>query len=476
MPDIRYVCLSDMHLGEEDSLLTNLKVDGSGVDPTQASPVLIGLVACLRDLVDHNQGPDKPTLILNGDILELALATDDQAFMCFERFIEQIMAPGREICGEIIYLPGNHDHHLWELARETQYVNYIKGIKAGAVLPAPWHTTSIFPKEGAEQLLSYSLTNLVRRYDHLASFPIKTAYPNFGLFQAKTRKCVVFHHGHYVESLYHLMTTLKDLLFPNRRHRENIWDIEAENFAWIDFFWSTMGRSGEVGQGVELIYEKLQDQKQFKQLLYSLADGLARAYDLPGWGDHMEAELAKWAFNAAVDKFYGTERTRVDRPLSEDARQGLEAYLNGPLREQLRTELSSNMPAALTFVFGHTHKPFQEEMTFPGYPVGVEVYNTGGWVVETVAPQPLHGGSVVLIDEDLTAVSLRMYNENGAPAGPAVSLQEVRHSEDAMNPFYIHLSSLISQTAGPWRDFPATAARAVRLRARNLRARIKEKA
>jgi len=42
-----------------------------------------------------------------------------------------------------------------------------------------------------------------------------------------------------------------------------------------------------------------------------LADGLAKEYDLPGWGDRMDAQLAKWAFSAAVDKFYGTERTKV---------------------------------------------------------------------------------------------------------------------------------------------------------------------
>ncbi len=27
--------------------------------------------------------------------------------------------------------------------------------------------------------------------------------------------------------------------------------IETENFAWIDFFWSMMGRSGEAGEAVE---------------------------------------------------------------------------------------------------------------------------------------------------------------------------------------------------------------------------------
>jgi len=464
-----------MHLGEEDSLLTNLKVASSDVDPTQASPVMIGLVECLRHLISHSKGAEKPTLILNGDILELALTTDNQAFMCFERFLEQIMAPGQELFGEIIYISGNHDHHLWELARETQYINHIKGIKPGGFLPIPWHTTNMFSGAGTDPVLSYSLTNIVQRHPHLSKFSIKTVYPNFGLFQGNARRCVIFHHGHYVESLYHLMTILKDLIFPKRKHPENIWDIEAENFAWIDFFWSTMGRSGEAGQDVELIYEKLQDQEQFKKLLFSLADGLAKEYDLPGWGDRMEAQLAKWAFGAAVDKFYGTERTKVERPLSEDAEKGLWAYMNGPLREQIMTELKGNMPADVTFVFGHTHKPFQEDMNFKGYPAWVNVYNTGGWVVETVDPQPLHGGSVVLIDEDLNAVALRMYNEHADPAGYAVFLQEAGHSGESRNPLYNYLYPLIDQTVSPWHDFQETVARAVRVRAQNLRARINEK-
>lgn len=37
MPDIRYVCISDMHLGEEDSLLTNLKVASTETDPREPS-------------------------------------------------------------------------------------------------------------------------------------------------------------------------------------------------------------------------------------------------------------------------------------------------------------------------------------------------------------------------------------------------------------------------------------------------------
>lgn len=64
----------NMHLGEEDSLLTNLKVASTDPDPTQPSPVMKKLVECLKYLISINEDKGKkPTLILNGDILELAL-------------------------------------------------------------------------------------------------------------------------------------------------------------------------------------------------------------------------------------------------------------------------------------------------------------------------------------------------------------------------------------------------------------------
>jgi hypothetical protein len=475
MSDIRYVCISDMHLGEEDSLLTNLKTASTDTDPASASPVMKALADCLRSLISGNTGPEKPTLILNGDILELALTTDNKAMMVFERFIEQIMPSGQELFRDIIYLPGNHDHHLWELARETQYVSHLQTLKPGDYLPIPWHTTNMFLGDSTNLVPSYSLTGLVQRYSHLKDLVVTTAYPNLALFDETTRRCIIFSHGHYVESLYTLMTKLTDLIFPGRKHPENIWEIEAENFAWVDFFWSTMGRSGDVGQDVELIYEKLQDKDQLKKLLYSLAESLAKEYDMPGWGDTMEAELAKLAFGSLVDRFYSAERKHVDRPLSADAERGLWSYMNGPLKSQIMTELNGNMPSDVTFVFGHTHKPFAEDMNFKGYPEWVNVYNTGGWVVETVDPEPLHGGAVLLVDESLNVVSLRMYSENKDPAGYNVSLEEAGHADESKNPLYTRLSALVNQSTPPWKDFSEATARAVRIRAQNLRARINER-
>jgi hypothetical protein len=474
MPNIRYVCLSDMHLGSATSLLSNLKAASSELDFSTPSPVLKQLVECLKELIAQNVDKSKkPTLVLNGDTLELALAEYNEAAMVFESFINLIMPPGAELFDRIVYIPGNHDHHLWEMARETQYVdNYVSTIPWGTRLEAPWHVTNTFRIENVVK--SYFLTQMIQRLPHLKDRFIEINYPNFGLLDkdVDATKCVVFSHGHFLESLYLLISILKNLLFPERTVPTDIWDLEAENFAWIDFFWSSLGRSSDAGKGVSCVYEKLRDKKQVKKLLSNLAEGLAKKYDLPGWGDKMEAGLLEWAFNLAVNGISGLERNQPDVPLSKDAASGLYTYLQGPLRRQIISECGGKVPDETTFIFGHTHKPFQAEWRFMGYSGWVNVYNSGGWVVDTVEPQPLHGGSVILVDEDLNAASLSMYKESSNIGDYQVCVQEALHPGDKPGDFFKYLEGLVAKTPELWTMFSDATARAVNVREQGLLARI----
>lgn len=152
--------------------------------------------------------------------------------------------------------------------------------------------------------------------------------------------------------------------------------------------------------------------------------------------------------------------------------------MNGPLRHQIDNECKAKglpVPPEVTFVFGHTHKPFQEDMNFKEYTGWVDVYNTGGWVVETTDPQPLHGGGIVLVDEDLNAVSIRMYNETPGANGSAVRIEEATHGGEGFNPLSQSIREKIDFGGDPWKSFSEAAARAGRVRAQNLRARIIER-
>jgi len=475
MPDVRFVCLSDTHFGASNSLLTNLKSDGSEVDPTEPSPVLVQLIACLRDLISKNANSQPPVLILNGDILELALTTDNIAAMAFERFLELIMPNNGQALfnGTINYIPGNHDHHLWETARETQYVDFISQTKLGKHLEIPWHATKMF---APDPVPSCFLNGLIRRHAYLGNTTkVGTIYPNLALLGDSTQECVIFSHGHFTESMYLLMSDLRTLLFPNRQTPRATWDYEAENFAWIDFFWSTMGRSGDVWTDVELIYDKLQDQRQLESLVLNLITGLIKRFGSSVIPDWVQSRLLRPIVRGLLIWFSKRESAAPDRDLTVEGEKGLRNYLEGPLREQVLEERHHNMPTNVTFVFGHTHKPFQRDIQFNGYSQWTKVYNSGGWVVDTVVAEPLHGGAIILVDENLNTTSLRMYNEQIDGQDYSVKVESATHAGAATNPFHDRIKSLVDPTKDPWKGFSETVAGSRPAYVTNLQNKISRK-
>ncbi len=467
MPDIRYVCLSDMHLGADNSVLTPIKPGTIETDPGKTSPVLSQFVVCLRELIMHNENAEKPRLILNGDILEMALTDTNKAAMVFERFIELVFPQNGEALFDknILYIPGNHDHHIWEGARETNYVEYICTIPTAHQLPAFPHTTKMF---GSDLVREHFLTNLLRRYPHLQDAEVNVVYPNYAL--ANGQKCLIFSHGHYVESIYSLMTTLNTMFFPNRKRPKVIWELEAENFAWLDFFWSTLGRSGDVGEDLGLFYAKLQDPTQVERLIDNFSASLVMKDGRPKLLEGIEAPALKWLLNGVLNRMHGLERNRPEQTLSTDALQGLHSYVEGPLLAEILLENGQNIPTDITFLFGHTHKPFQQEMSFSGYPAPINVYNSGGWVVDKVQPLPIYGAAALLLDETLQTLSLRMYNQASNVADYAVRVEESVSAEHS--PFYNRISGLVKQSSDPWKTFSAMVAEAVRVHAQVLQTKI----
>jgi len=145
MAEIRWICMSDTHFGAENSILSHVSESSSIVQPETPSGVLTQLVECLRAVVQTNAQNRLPTLILHGDILELALAEDNVAALSFATFIRLAFAGDSPLFDHTIYyVPGNHDHHLWETARERQYAHYIEQLPPEKRIGPPWHVTRMF--------------------------------------------------------------------------------------------------------------------------------------------------------------------------------------------------------------------------------------------------------------------------------------------------------------------------------------------
>jgi hypothetical protein len=472
MPDIRYVCLSDLHFGAENSLLSSLVENQVIVDPTKASPVLEGLVAIMRSLIAKNEDQTrKPTLILNGDVLELALASDNIALMVFELFLDRCFPPDGEALFDptILYQPGNHDHHLWETSRERQYSDFLRTVAPDAPLPIPWHTTRLFYQDDPLPVQAQLLDSVAQRQPHRRDVNFRISYPNMGIRSADDKTVVIFHHGHFAESIYHLMTTLKDAIFPDRAEPTELADVEAENFAWIDFFWSTLGRSGDVGDDVGLIYDMLQSNEAIDRVAANLAAAIVKQVPRNGLVGHF-GWLIRLGLNRLVktvaSDVAASERRTPTVALSDKTRAGLTAYLSGPVAKQVASESGGAIPQHIKLVFGHTHKPFIETSTIAQLGGEVQIFNSGGWVVDTLAVEPLHGANMVLIDENLEVACVRMYNQAGVASAYRVRMDDAVVAEQG--PFYHRLSDLIQADEALCTSFSLAVAALVTERERAL--------
>ena len=463
MPDIAYVCLSDLHLGAENSLLTALTPGSTEPDPQRASPLLQALMDCLRDLIRLNDGGRKPTLVLAGDLLELDLSTDNIAAMAFDRFLELAFPPGDELFdATILFVPGNHDHHLWETARERQYACFVESTDLDERLPVQWHATRMLAECDRRPVEATLLTTLMRRHPHLRAGQVRAVYPNLAIADQARRRCVVIHHGHFLEPACLLMSSLKDVAFPSRPSRPDVWDWEAENFAWMDFVWSALGRSGEVGRDVGLVYAGLRDDQAMERLAQNISHGITERLKglwITRW---IKGIVIRYLIGQAIDALRTLERARPEA-LSAAASEHLHHYLEGPLRRQLAGEVG-HIPDEVTFAFGHTHKPFESRLSFVGYPHPVRVCNLGGWVVDSIGAAPVAGASVMLVSHDLNVASLRLFNQAPDGSASAPHLSAAEGDDIHTNALLARLASAIDLRSPPWSDFARVAGEAVQQR------------
>ena len=470
MTDIRYVILSDLHFGAENSVLTALNErppdassTGFSADPQRPSPLLSGLVDGLRQLTRGQDRP--PTLILAGDILDLALSPDEVCTMVYRLFAHEAFGDGPPAFDPVVhYVPGNHDHHEWEITRENQYVTYVCGQPADAELVGPWHTTKLVPAAEHPVASSTLLTGLARSQPGATGVTVDVSYPNLALRTPDESRCLVVSHGHYTESIYMLMSQLRNILYPGQRQglTEDIDQLEAENFAWIDFFWSTLGRSGQVGTDVGLIYADLTSATDIDTLVSNLV--VAMTAKGPGWLRGPERWVLNEVLKREITRIARSERGTPTVTLTAAGQDGLRNYLEGPVLGQLRQQLG-HVPEEVTFVYGHTHKPFVDRWSVPGFAGPVNIANTGGWVVDTAAPAPVQAGVAVLVNDNLDAASLQFYRQ--ATGSAPVPVQLLPPPSGAQpSAWHSELTSRIDPAAQPWATLSESAASLVAQRHR----------
>ncbi len=452
------VVLSDFHAGAAESLLTVLDAD-LRPDPSRISPTTAAFATAFVPTIKALTAVyGKPNLVLLGDVLDLSLGRPDQASQIFSGFLRALGAG--DLFASIAFVPGNHDHALWTAER----FGATAGAAKGPGNPQFWaHSSPAF--QPPQAMGTTTLLNAILA-DGGVTQKVATYYPNMGLQpQAGVRRLAVLHHGHFIESAYTAMSALRAALRGKPVPPMTAERIEAENGSWIDYVWSTLGDDGRVGSEVTLAEEMmvtggasqvLQD-RVAAMLMRQVQGGLG--LPVTGLAETWTERVCRAVVDMVLGSYADLERFDYESYLSPPSIAGLVNYLSQVVAAQIAEEVPGQTPADhLTFVFGHTHKPFADALVVPGFAAPVSVYNSGGWVLDTADLSTVEGAGVVFLDDALNSAMLQVYALTEGEALLPAQVISADPQPDAKNPLFQAVQKAVTAQAMPWKAFSTTVA------------------
>jgi len=425
-----------------------------------------------------------PKLVLLGDIVDFSFASMNDIVEALNVLIDVFFSDTQPAMfqKEIIFIPGNHDHRFWQNEKDNHFLNRFEQDQTELESSENYQTSELFR---SSSLGSQFLNQLPQSKKKGLSFELR--YPNWGLYKAgvgdTNSRQIIFHHGHYIEPLYRLMTTVNQLI--SNIKDPDIEELERQNGSWVDFFWSSLGASPVQCDNIVLLFDIMQNPAatyQYSQKLAKIvADYLSTQVGISPSNEIINSltveKLLTSILSATLSKSFHAERASTQSALSEAGWEGLAWYLSGPVHQQIieqsktsnffQTNSSNLVETDTTFIFGHTHKPFQDSLGVDGYHAPVKLLNSGGWVVDEPDFGSVQGGAAIFIDEDLNSASLRLFQAPVNDHMPEVRVEGVYHDEHRFNPLLVKMRDNLDQNH--WTSFQRSVSEAIELRALEVR-------
>jgi len=379
---MKYVAMSDMHLGQNGadgsgsfSVLSDLSA--SMLEKDFAERKLAALAARIAEFADG----DRVSMVLCGDILDLSLSHMRQALSDLVRVIRAVPA-----VDSIVYVVGNHDHHIWSMHSEEQ--RYVKPMRR-LHLPAPGTVYKMTHPQGERNdLLGNMLSAQAGRKKAL---DVRVAYPYFMTLVGEDTT-VHFSHGHLMGGLY---TLTSRILRPRLAGAPPERAAATVNVAVIELIYWLFGEMGErMGANgmIEALHADLAKGKDSicKELIHGLVDTVLENGAVSWIPDSWERACAKWIGGKMAKDL---AKDRMVKPISsEDRHSGLQSTRSKFSDWLIETGRTEPTHGRSVFVFGHTHAADHFNVKIVPIDGGpspvIEAYNMGSWLVEPERPDP----------------------------------------------------------------------------------------
>ena len=368
---IELVAISDLHLGVKDSCLT----------PSGTS------CPCLDDLIDAwkkeiPKDVKKPTLVIIGDLLDLSLASYAESMPAAKIFFTKIV--GAELFKDILYIPGNHDHHIWHHIVEEKFV-YEKILPSCNLQSDYPRTKSLIVTDQGDECDSgvfFSNTFLNGFLPANSSITnIKVTYPNLLLKPENDPIPIIFTHGHFFEKSWTFITDITKEIFKQL----TIDDFETYNAPLTEFIWYNLGQSKKLSDLVDDIYSSAQsgNTNYLDNLMHMVMQGIEamnvkakhkiEQHLIDNFMEFSAKEVVNYLFKGATK--YSRKASMRNMEIGDTIPKVEEYFKN-----YLANDLNQANCSKYKVVFGHTHQPGKGLVTINDNPI--EIYNTGGWILD----------------------------------------------------------------------------------------------
>ena len=313
-------------------------------------------------------------LILLGDIWDLAMHDASDVFNLSKEFFNKISEfkggySFSDFFEQIIYIPGNHDHHVWRMFQEqNSLVDNLLSDKEVEELPqqiiGTLDLTEVNPRlkiessygdKDGNNFISYSLGN--------ARIKVHVVYPNLYIkYGHEDNEGIMVTHGHFFEPTWNMVSdNFQDLIISEKIDMD-IANIEMFNSPTNEFYNYSLAQMNNRYNFWEQLYDG--SINNIKPVFWNVfKDKLGRLF--PNFFNNGSGEKP--------DKEHDIHNLNKYHIL-------VDHYL-GKSMSEMNDHIGINFDK---LVYGHTHIPcFHEEYKFrdeKDKETKLHIYNTGGWV------------------------------------------------------------------------------------------------
>lgn len=373
--------ISDVHLGDSHCKL----VQSGNVTATYDTFKNVIFNFTKDDQLDY--------LVLNGDIIDFSINSFEESCIAAKPFFRAIQKDA--LAKEIIYIPGNHDKHIWDAVEwETNIIRRLKDHQD----PRPFRRTQPglidYMNNKPLDLVGVSRVANTQRYGTLfleglfekdKTLPINIVYPN--LYIKTDKNVYIVTHGHMLELAWVLLSEILKGE-PELFEKIGIKELEEYNIPLTSMICTGVGQGGAVSS----LFYKIQKEakrgktERLKRLFDNVMPKLDKLIELPWYAELLDDALLIAIRKAALYVAGDVTDSRYDEDFfkKETVRSRFIGFYSASCSQA--DELNISHPNKV--IFGHTHEPLGVDSpmeidnisTLKGRKM--QLYNTGGWLDE----------------------------------------------------------------------------------------------